>query len=363
MKQPKIALVHDWVTEIGGAERVLKSFHAAFPEAPIYTLFKNDAFAKDFLPDAKIFTSFLQNWYRIAGSRRLMAPMMPTAIESFDLGEFDVVISTGAIYSKGIIVPPRTLHINYCHSPSRQFWDRHAEQSAQASWLKRPWLTLMQHATRIWDRQASARVDGFWANSMHVAGRIKKYYHRTSEVVYPPVRIPPRLKSAPGSFFLIVSRLHRHKDIDMAIKTCNKMKWPLIIVGTGPQGNALRKIAGPTIRMRSDVNDVDLDEYYDNCLALIMPQEEDFGITAIEALAHGKPVIALQKGGAREYIDEGSNGIFFGESSEELLADGIRRFYAVKDELDPLKIREGALRFGEEQFHAHILDSLHRFMS
>ena len=337
-----IAFVHDWLTGIGGDVRVLKALHEMYPTAPIYCLYQNKKFTSEFLPQAHIIPSFSRGFkaVKLYGS---------TAIESLDLSAYDLVISTGSIFSKGIIVRPKTYHINYCHSPTRQVWDLSHDYRHK----------IFQHFLRIWDRNVSTRVDKYVANSENVRTRIKKYYQRDAEVVYPPVGSESGIMNyelgsdrnsqflIPNSF-LIVSRLYKHKNIDIAIRAFNKLGWNLIIIGDGPERARLERLAGPTVRLLGSVSDDTCYMIRDSCLAFILPQEEDFGIAPIEAMMHGKPVLALRRGGALEYIQEGINGLFFDDAHEAVLADGVRRM--TERSFDSNLIRQSVERFSETNF-------------
>src|SRR3989344_6899432 len=227
----KIALVHDRLTGIGGDVRVLKELHLMFPEATIFCLTQNKDFVRDFLPKATVHSSF------IIHHSSFLLPFFPSAIEAIDLSDYDLVVSTGSIFAKGLVLRPKTRHINYCHSPTRQVWDL----SFQALHATRFALhkKMLQHVLRIWDRHASTRVDRYIANSENVRARIKKYYQRDAEVIYPPVGIgrPEVSGKALSShdYFLIVSRLYKHQNIAIAVRAFNKLGWPLVIVGDGPE--------------------------------------------------------------------------------------------------------------------------------
>ena len=351
----KIALVHDWLLGVGGAEKTLKALHETFPQAPIYTLFHNQDFTDKFLPQAEIRASHLQKPYRWLGNHRLLTPFLPMAIESLDLSEFDLVISSSVAFSKGLILKPQTKHICYCYSPTRQLWDWHAEYKKESGRTPRLITSVSQHLLRIWDRHASTRVDYFIAISENVRQRIKKYYHHDSTVIYPPVGQPPTTINYPKlttdtSYFLIVGRLFKHKNIDIAIGAFNKLAWPLVIIGTGPEYRRLSKMATGNIKLLGYQPDDIVQSYYANCQAFIMPQEEDFGITPIEAMSYGKPVLALARGGALEYIEEGVNGEFFEDPTEETLADGVRRLIQNLPNYDQEKIKKTVEQFSKERF-------------
>lgn len=364
----RIALVHDWLNSLGGAERVLIELHNIFPEAPIYTIFANQNFIEEYLPEAEVRTSFLAKMPFVSRLYKYLFFLMPVAVESFDLSDFDVVISSSAIFSKGLVLKPKTRHICYCYSPTRQLWDLHqVAHSTQHKWIQR----VFKHFLRIWDRQAADRVDEFVAISKHVQNRIKKYYRRDSVVVYPPCGLNhvthstqqkkidnPVMCSMLCDYFLIVSRLFPHKNIDVAIEAFAKLGLPLVIIGSGPEygkiKNQISKVKN--IKLLGFVPDEELSQYYANCKVFIMPQEEDFGLTPIEAMSYGKPVLALRKGGAIETVIEGVTGEFFDDPIPEALADGIRRLNENYDQYDPETIKKQASKFSSEKFKESILN-------
>ncbi len=353
----KLALVHDWLKEIGGAERVLIELHKLFPEAPIYVLFYDKKFIREWLPGARVKASFLQKIPFLSKVYPLFGWLMPAAIESFDLSEFDRVLSSSVTFSKGLVLKPATKHICYCYSPTRYLWDWHSEYAKKKSWVGK----LFQHLLRMWDRMAADRVDQFIAISKTVQSRIKKYYHCDSIVIYPPVNklsagnMPGNI---PQDYYLIVSRLYPHKNIDVAIQAFNKLHYPLIIIGDGPSRGSLRSKAGKNIMFVSKVSDSDLGGYYNHCKALIMPQEEDFGLTPIEAMNFGKPVVALRRGGATETIVEGISGEFFDDPIPEALADTVRRLNERYGDYKPEVIKSQAEKFSTEAFRRAISEVL-----
>ena len=351
----RIALVHDWLNNLGGAERVLIELHKIFPKAPVYALFYNKKFIREFLPEAEIRTSSLQKVPFITKLYRYLFFLMPSAVESFDLSDFDVVISSSVIFSKGLILKPKTRHICYCYSPTRFLWDRHSEYEN-----KRWSATLFRHLLRIWDRQASDRVDEFVAISKYVQSRIKKYYGKESGVIYPPISLPT---SQVGNtkyvdnlgYYLIVSRLFPHKNIDIAIDAFNKLGYELVIIGDGPAKKDLQNIAGKNIKILGYKKDDEVRDYYRNCKAFIIPQEEDFGLTPLEAMGFGKPVLALRKGGALETVVENMTGEFFDDPIPEALADGVRRLNENYAHYSPLVIQKWAEKFSREKFRQEML--------
>lgn len=363
----KIALIHDWILGISGAERVLLSLHELFPQAPIYTLFYNKKFTDRFLPHAQIRSTFLQKPHQILRYNQLLAPFMPLAVESLDLSDFDLVISSSTAFSKGLVLKPKTKHICYCYSPTRQLWDWNTEYKKESKKIPKFLITMWQHYFRIWDRQASTRVDHFIAISELVKKRIQKYYRMPSTVIYSPVRKPLATNSADllielpiSDYFLIVSRLFKNKNIDIAVEAFNKLGWSLVIVGSGPEMKRLKQIAKKNIYFSGYQPDETVARYYENCLGFVMPQEEDFGITPIEAFSYGKPVLALKRGGALEYIEEGINGEFFDDPDPEILAYAVRKMKDKLADYDPQKIKRTALRFSEERFKKEILEFITR---
>ena len=351
----RIALVHDWLNNLGGAERVLIELHKIFPKAPVYAIFYNKKFVREFLPEAEIRTSSLQKVPFITKIYKYLFFLMPSAIESFDLSDFDIVISSSVIFSKGLVLKPKTRHICYCYSPTRFLWDRHSENSNRGALAG-----LSRHLLRIWDRQASDRVDEFVAISKHVRDRIQKYYRRDAKIIYPPVSLPTsqvgNAKSVDNlGYYLIVSRLFPHKNIDIAIDAFNKLGYELVIIGDGPAKKDLKKIAGKNIKILGYKKDDEVRDYYRNCKAFIMPQEEDFGLAPLEAMIFGKPVLALRKGGALETVVENMTGEFFDDPIPEALADGVRRLNENYSQYSPLVIQKWAEKFSRDRFRQEML--------
>ena len=351
----KLALVHDWLVNLGGAERVLIELHKIFPDAPIYTLFYNKKFQADYLPDAEIRPSFLQKFPLIAKRYKLFAVLMPSAVESFDLSDFDLVISSSVFFSKGLVLRPKTKHICYCYSPARQLWDLHQIQNSKFKILN----SMAQHLLRLWDRQAADRADEFVAISKTVSSRIKKYYKKDAKVIYPPVtELPEGEERRPmeKEYYLIVSRLFPHKNVDVAIEAFNKLGLELVVIGDGPSKKELKKTANKNIRFLGRVSDDIVATYYRHAKAFIMPQEEDFGLTPVEAMRFGVPTLALRKGGAVETIQEGVTGEFFDDPISEALADGIRRLTENSRKYCPNLIKDRSRQFSKEIFRKKILE-------
>lgn len=363
----KVALVYDRVNKWGGAERVLLALHELFPDAPIYT----SVYDKKKAPWAKIFnvkTSFLQNIPFASSRHELLACLMPLAFESFSFDKYDLVISLTSEAAKGIITKPGTVHICYCLTPTRYLWSGYKDYFKNND-LKFFSLPLVK-SLRKWDIAASQRPDAFIAISKEVQTRVKKYYSRDSELVYPPVslvnskseaRNPKQLqntkyKTERENYFLVVSRLSKftsYKRIELAIDACNKLKFPLKIIGTGNALNELKEKAGPTIEFIGSVSDKMLSKYYEDCRALIFPGNEDLGLVMIEAQMAGKPVIAFKGGGALELIVEGVTGIFFEKQTTTSLVNALQRFEL--NTFDQRKCRKNAEKFSMANFKENFL--------
>lgn len=346
----KIALAHDYLIQDGGAEKVLDVFQDMWPEAPTFTLFfdpvKMPAFkGKD------IRTSFLEGMPFAREKYQWYLPLMPTAIERLDLREFDVVISSTSAFMKGLIVRDDALHICYCHTPTRYLWsDTHSYvEELRLPRLVKSLLPPVLTQLRLWDRQSADRVDFFIANSETIRRRIKKYYDRDSIVIHPPVETNRfQISDKPKTHFVTGGRLVAYKRFDLVVEAFNRTGLPLNIFGSGPVESDLRKQARPNITFHGRVSDEKKAELYANAKAFIHPQEEDFGITPVESMAAGTPVIAYRRGGATETVKEGVTGEFFDEQSWEELADHAIRFDQSK--YDPARIREHAAQFSRGRF-------------
>ncbi len=347
----KIALVYDRVNKIGGAERILTALAEMYPEAPLYTLVYDKRRAP-WASKFEIHTSFLQK-LPFAKTYHEFFPILPVfAFEQLSLNAFDLVISVTSTEAKGIITPANTLHISYILTPTRYLWSHYWEyfQNKLLRYLSLPVVTLL----RLWDYAAAQRPDTLVTISQTSARRIFKYYKRKAKVIYPPVDVNKftitnfQFSKGKRGYFLVVSRLVDYKRIDIAIEACNRLELPLKIVGSGLAEMKLKKLAGPTIEFLGNLTDTELTLYYQNCRALLFPQEEDFGITAIEALACGKPVIAYRGGGATEFIKPGVTGELFYPQTVEALEGALEKFKQKTYSREFL--RSQALRFSSERF-------------
>ena len=347
----KIALAHDHLNQIGGAERVLAQLHQLYPQAPIYTLLYDANSVGNYFAKWNIKTSFIQ---RLPGGVKFFKwylALMPLAVEQFDLRDYDLVVTSASALIKGVLVKPAALNVCYCHTPTRYLWsDTHSYTSdlPQPKFVKKI-LPIFLSRLRQWDYVAAQRVDHYAANSQFVAARIAKYYRREAEIIYPPVDTDLwGTPVNPENYYLLVSRLRPYKRVDLAIKAFNKLNIPLKIIGNGEQEAELKAMAKPNIEFLGAVDDQTKANYMARARALIHPQEEDFGITAVEAMACGRPVIAYASGGALETVVDGVSGRLFSEQSWEALADTVIRFQF--EHYDPLVIQKQAQRFSRQTF-------------
>lgn len=351
----RIALVHDYLVQYGGAERVLECFAEIFPYAPIYTIVYDKELMHGTFANRRMYTSFLQKIPFAKTRHRLFPPLMPSAIEQFDFSAYDVVLSDSSSYAKGIITPPDTLHICYMHTPMRYAWDdcqKYTQEFYFPDFIKRM-VPFAMNYIRLWDRVSADRPDLLIANANFIAKRIKKYYQRDSSVINPPISVKDFfIAPVREDYFLIVSRLMRYKRHDIVIEAFNKLGLPLKIIGCGPEMKRLKKMAGPTIEFLGRVDDKDLPEYYAKCRAFIFPQEEDFGIVAIEAMASGRPLLAYRGGDIVEHMEEGKTGIFFEKQTADSIVEAVGKFAAMQ--FDPEYIRFKSLKFDREIFKQKI---------
>lgn len=358
----KIAIVHDFLLKLGGAERVVKCLADIYPDAPIYTLLYDEKAVGEVFPKERVRTSFLQDYPKFVRNRhRFLTHMMPRAIEELDLDDFDLVISSSSAYAHGIVTALETKHLCYCHSPMRYAWDWAAEYQKEnnISGLKKMLYMPLIKYLRTWDQVAADRPTKYLANSRTVRGRIRKYYDQDSDVVYPPVDTERfRASEKHENYFLIVSTLTPYKKVDLAVQLFNKIGRRLVVIGDGPHREYLERIAADNIDFLGFKDDETVAEYMQNCRALIFPGEEDFGIVPVEAMASGKPVLAYGKGGCTETVVSGKTGEFFFEPTVESMEDGLARLLYNEKFYRPHTIRRHALQFSKENFEKRIKQSI-----
>lgn len=349
-KSQRVALVYDRVNKWGGAERVLLALHELFPKADLFTSVydkKGGSWARVF---PQIHTSFLQQIPFAKRNHEYLAPLMPIAFESFNFSDYDLVISVSSEAAKGIITNGHTVHISYCLTPTRYLWSGYDNYFAKSllKTLSSPAVAYLRH----WDQMAAQRADHMIGISSEVKSRIKQYYKRDSKIIFPPVEISKFSSSKKSKkepeYFLLVSRLVKYKRVDLAVEAFNKLKLPLVIVGTGKQEKYLKKIAKKNIKFVGQLTDLQLQSYYSGARALIFPQFEDFGLVAVEAQAAGIPVIAYDKGGARDTVIHGKTGVFFEAQTVDSLIKAVKTIDKIKFNRE--NIYENAQRFSKERF-------------
>ncbi len=351
--QPRVALVHDFLIDVRGAERVFLELCAIWPEADIYTTVYDQNGTEGRFAGRRVHTSFLQRLRPSAQTFRALLPLYPVAIESFDLSGYDLVISSSSAWAHAVLCGEQTIHVSYCHNPFRYAWNERDPTLAQRrNPVTRAFLRDFFTRWRKWDRAAAQRTDRYIANSITTQARISEYYRREADVVYPPVDTERFSPGVAGDHYAVVSELMPHKQIDIAIGAFNQLRLPLVVVGDGPAARRLQKLAGPTIRFTGRVSDAEVADILRSARALIVTAVEEFGIAVVESQASGRPVIARRAGGAVETIVDGVTGCFWSGGANEL-AKAILRFDDAG--VDPQACVENAARFDRDSFRAGIL--------
>ena len=359
----KVAIIHYWLVNMRGGEKVLQALCELFPKADIYTHVHDAAAVGNAFPGHQIKTSFIQ---KLPGAKRYYQnylPLMPLALEQLDLRGYDLVISSESGPAKGVITSPDTVHICYCHSPMRYAWDMYHEYRANASWLRRLVMPSLMHYVRQWDLASASRVDCFVANSRFVAGRIKKYYRRDAEVIHPPIVVDDFITSdQQDDYYLMVGQLTPYKRADLAVEAFNQSGRKLVVIGDGEQLKSLQQLAQPNVKIMGRQPFDVIREHYSKCQALIFPGVEDFGMVPIEAMASGRPVIAYARGGALETVRENLSGLFFHEQTIESLNASVAAFEA-GGSFDSCAITEYARDFDKSVFNKNFMAVVDRLIS
>ncbi len=356
----KIAVVHDYFTQMGGAEKVAEALYHLFPNADLFATVALPEKMPPSLKGVKVHTSWMQNFPKMKDLYRFYFPLYPAGVRSLDLSSYDLVISSSSGYVKGVHTHPNAVHICYCHTPMRWVWNFDS-YSARESFNGgvRQILSAMIHGLRLWDEEASRQPDHFVANSRTVAARIEQAYHRSSEVITPPIDIHRfRPSREQEDYYVVLARLVSYKRIDLAVSACTRLGRKLVVIGTGPALEALKVNAGPTIHFAGRLSDEDVEQYVSRCRALIFPGEEDFGMAPLEVAAAGRPTIAYRAGGAVETILENETGVFFNEQTTEDVMDAIERFEQLN--WDSSSIRRHAEGFSTEKFNERFINFLQR---
>lgn len=326
----KVAIVHDWFVG-GGAEKVVYEIHKMFPDAPIYTSYCSPEWCEKF-GNTKVRTSYMQHW-PFSKLRKFLPPLRALWFSRLNFDNYDLVITSSGAEAKGIKVNKPTMHINYCHAPTHYYWSRYEEYIknpgfGRLDWLAKLGLKLLLSPMRRWDYKAAQRPDYIIANSTHIKSQIKKYYGRDSTVIHPPVDIAKfqGKSDEPRRGFITAGRQTPYKRFDLAVKACSNLGLHLIVLGSGPDNSRLKKLAGKSVTFLQSKNDEEFVYYFQTSLAFIFPGLDDFGITPVEALAAGTPVIAYKGGGAMDYVKPGKNGEFFDEQSVDSLETALKKF-------------------------------------
>jgi len=323
----KVAIVCDWLTGIGGAERVILELHKLYPEAPIYTS-QYDPGKISWFEDADVRTTWLQKLPK--GLKKFLPLFRAWTFSRLDLSAYDLVLSSSGAEAKGVKTGPNTTHICYCHSPTQYYWIRHNEYLENPgfpfglNWLARLGLRLLADPLKRWDRHAAKQPDYLIANSAHTQAMIKRYYRRDGDIIWPPVETDRFKLRASGTAlrhgFVVAGRQTPYKRFDLAIQACEELKVPLVVIGDGPDHRRLEKLAGRSTTFLTNVNDNEIVDHFQSSLGFILPNMDDFGIVAVEAMAAGTPVIAYNKGGALDYVIPGKTGLFFEQQTQSSLA-------------------------------------------
>jgi glycosyltransferase involved in cell wall biosynthesis len=345
----RVALVHDFLLDLRGAERVFAAICDLYPDADVFTAVYDEEGTEGRFSHRRVNTSFLQRLRPTARTFRALLPMYPYAMESLDLADYDLVISSSSAWAHGVIVDPGAIHVCYCHNPFRYAWNAREETLRRSGPVSRAALRAIFSRWRQWDWIAAQKVDRYVANSETTARRVRRYLSREATVLHPPVELERfRIADTVGEEYVVLSELMSHKRIAVAVEAFNRLGRPLVVVGNGPEERRLRRLAGPTVRFAGRVTDAEAADLLARSRALVVTATEEFGIAAVEAQAAGRPVIALAEGGARETVLDGITGTFFEQPDAGALADAVARFDAAA--VDPQACRANAERFDGAHF-------------
>jgi glycosyltransferase involved in cell wall biosynthesis len=348
----KVAIVHDWFVG-GGAERVVYELHKMYPKAPIYTSYCSPQW-REKLSGTKIVTSYMQHW-PFSKLRKFLPPLRALWFSRLDLSGYDLVVSSSGAEAKGIKVPQGTIHVNYCHAPTHYYWSRYDEYMknpgfGRLDWLARLGLKLLVWPMRRWDYKAAQRPHHMVANSNYIKDQIKTYYGRDAVVIHPPVDVERFAGQAeePRRGFVTAGRQTPYKRIDLAVAACTELNLPLVVIGSGPDHRRLRKMAGKSVTFLRGKSDEEVAHYFQTSQAFIFPGLDDFGITPVEAMAAGTPVIAYKAGGALDYVEPGVTGEFFDPQTADALSDALKKFSPEK--YSNTAIQRQAAKFSAQNF-------------
>ncbi|HWH93828.1 MAG TPA: glycosyltransferase [Baekduia sp.] len=349
---PRVALVHDFLLDLRGGERVFLALCDLFPDADIFTAVYDPVGTEGRFGRRRVHTSFLQRLHPNASSFRRLLPLYPYAMEALDLSGYDLVLSSSSAWAHGVLPSEDAVHVCYCHNPFRYAWNAREATLRAHGPIVRAGLGAVLQRWRQWDWIAAQRVDRYVANSETTRRRIARYFTRDAEVVYPPVEIERFTPGVVGNHYAVLSELMPHKRIDLAVRAFNELRRPLLVIGDGPDARRLVRLAGPTIRFTGRVSDAEVARLLASSRALVVTATEEFGIAAVEAQAAGRPVVALDEGGVTESVEEGRTGVFYDEATPEALAATVAAFDPLS--VDPAECVANAQRFGPAAFAQEI---------
>jgi glycosyltransferase involved in cell wall biosynthesis len=350
--EPRVALVHDFLLDLRGGERVFLALCDLFPDADLFTAVYDPVGTEGRFTDRNVHTSFLQRLHPNSTSFRRLLPLYPYAMEALDLSGYDLVLSSSSAWAHGVLPSEDAVHVCYCHNPFRYAWNaREATLRAQRP-IVRAGLGAVLQRWRQWDWIAAQRVDRYIANSETTRRRIARYFTREADVVYPPVEIERFAPGVVGDHYAVLSELMPHKRIELAVRAFNQLGKPLVVIGDGPDAKRLQRLAGPTVRFTGRVSDAEVARLLATSRALVVTATEEFGIAAVEAQAAGRPVVALAEGGVTESVQEGRTGVFYDEATPEALAEAVASFDPLS--VDPADCVANASRFGADAFAREI---------
>ncbi len=346
----RVALIHYWLLGMRGGEKVVEALCRIFPEADIFTLFYDPEAVSPLIRSRVVKTSFLNPLRKIY---RSLLPLMPMALEDFDLRSYDLVISSESGPAKGVLTSASSRHLCYCHTPMRYLWELYPAYRREfgENMLKRAMLAPIASYMRMWDYATAARVDGFVANSQNTRRRLWRTYRRRSSVVHPPVAVDTFRFQQPDSYFLAVGEMVPYKRLDYAIRAFSASGRKLKVVGLGPEYKSLKRQARSNVEFCGRVTDIELRDLYSRCRALVVPGEEDFGITMVESLASGKPVVALARGGSVEIVENGC-GILYPEADDTSLGEALRSFDRIESLIEPALLMDCAAKYSRNRYFA-----------
>ena len=351
----RVALVHDFLLDLRGAERVFAAICDAWPEADVFTAVYDERGTEGRFADRSPRTSFLQRVHPTARTFRPLLPLYPRAIESLDLRGYDLVISSSSAWAHGVVTDPGAVHVCYCYNPFRYAWEERDATVAALPWPLRAPLRMVLERWREWDRGAAQRVDRYVACSQLTASRVRRHFDREAHVLHPPVELHRFWPGDVAEHYLVVAELMAHKRIDVAIEAFNRLGLPLVVVGDGPEGRRLRRLAGPTVTLTGRLGDPEVADLMRSTRALVVTAAEEFGIAAVESLASGRPVIALGAGGVLESVSAGETGVYYDASEPHALADAVAGFDPLA--VDPATCVAASRRFTVPRFQ-HALHGL-----